>query len=370
MDITASPYPAPRGIPSFDGHGVLNIFIRVLENANSLKAIGVFLCLLVMTHGTSASAAENGINARNFQPYETRDQNLFNLIHGQALPTNARLHSRSQTSWSSSLIITNALNIESNSDEDIYLDYEAYRFNLAYQYGLNADWNLKIDIPLIHQSGGYFDAAIDSWHQFFGMPRGIRPSIEHGQYDIQYAYRSQALVGLDEASTSLGDIQVAVAHSMLNDETTNMSIWTSLKLPTGDKEKLTGNGATDIAAWLALNQQLSDRWLLNMNAGMVILGADHYKSIPLSDYALYGHAMLGWLVTENINLKMQLQAHTSYYDQSRLLILGDTYFLTFGGTISITECDQIDMAFTEDIKVDASPDASLIISWRHFTSAC
>ena len=112
-----------------------------------------------MTHSTSASAAENGINARNFQPYETRDQNLFNLIHGQALPTNARLHSRSQTSWSSSLIITNALNIDSNSEEDIYLDYEAYRFNLSYQYGLNADWNLKIDVPLIYQSGGVFDSV-------------------------------------------------------------------------------------------------------------------------------------------------------------------------------------------------------------------
>jgi hypothetical protein len=370
MDITASPSMAPCGIPSFHGHKILIIFFRILKNAYGFRAVGVFLYLLIMTHSVAVSAMEDRINSRDFHPFETRDQNLFNLIHGQALPTNARLHSKSQTSWSSSLIITNALNIESNSDEDIYLDYETYRFNLSYQYGLNADWNLKIDAPLIYQSGGFFDAAIDSWHQFFGMPRGIRPSIEHGQYDIQYAYRTQTLVDLDESSTSLGDIQVAMAHSILDDERTNMSIWTSLKLPTGDEEKLTSNGATDIAVWLALDQQLSNRWLLNMNAGAVILGSDDYKNIPLSDYALYGHAMLGWLVTDAINLKLQLQAHTSYYDQSRLLILGDTYFLTFGGTITINQCDQIDLAFGEDIKVDASPDASLVISWRRFTSAC
>ena len=300
------------------------------------QPLAFFYACCITAHSTSVSAAEGIIYKSDFHPFETRDQNLFNLIHGQALPTNARLNNKSQTSWSSSLVITNALNIESNSDEDIYLDYEAYRFNLSYQYGLNADWNLKIDVPLIYQSGGFFDSAIDSWHQFFGMPRGIRPSIEHGQYDIQYAYRSQTLVDLYEASTSLGDIQVALAHSILDDKRTDMSIWASLKLPTGDEEKLTGNGATDISAWLALNQQLSNRWLLNMNAGAVILGTDDYKNIPLSDYALYGHAMLGWLATDTINLKLQLQGHTSYYDQSRLLILGDTCFLTFGGTIQST----------------------------------
>jgi hypothetical protein len=370
MDITASPTLAPCGIPSFHGHKILIIFFRILKNVSGYTAIGVFLCLLIAAHTSSVSATEEIINKRDFHPFEKRDQNLFNLIHGQALPTSARLHDKSQASWSSSLIITNTLNIENNNDEDIYLDYEAYRFNLSYQYGLNADWNLKLDVPLIYQGGGFFDSAIDSWHQFFGMPRGSRPFVEDDQYDIQYAYRSQTLVDLDEASTSLGDIQVAMARSILDDERTNMSIWASLKLPTGNEQKLTGNGATDVAAWLALNQQLSDRWLLNMNAGVVILGTDDYKNIPLSDYALYGHAMLGWLVTDTINLKLQLQAHTSYYDQSRLFILGDTYFMTFGGTITINQCNQIDLAFGEDIKVEASPDASLIISWRHFTSAC
>ena len=357
---------APCGIPSFHGRKNLINFFRILKNANSSRAVGVFLCLFIVTH----ASAEERINSRDFHPFETRDQNLFNLIHGQALPSNARLHEKSQTSWSSSLIITNALNIESNSDEDIYLDYEAYRFNFSYQYGLNAGWNLKIDVPLVYQSGGIFDSAIDSWHQFFGMPRGIRPTVENGQYDIQYSYRSQTMVGLNEESTRLGDIQIAMAHAILDDESTDLSVWASLKLPTGDEEKLTGNGASDIAAWFALNQQLAGRWLINMNAGAVVLGTDEYNNIPLSDYALYGHAMLGWLVTDAINIKLQLQAHTSYYEQSRLSILGDSYFLTFGGTITINRCNQIDLAFSEDIKVNASPDASMIISWRGFTSGC
>lgn len=323
------------------------------------------MCLLLVTPRLTASP-----DASDYQPFDTRDQNLFNLIHGQALPTNADLINKGKSLWSNSLVITNTLNIDSNTNEQIYLDYEAYRYNLSYQYGLNENWNLKLDVPLIYQGGGFFDQAIDNWHEIWGMRRGNRPNVEHNQYDIQYSYLSQSPVDLDEASTSLGDIQLAVSRSILENNTSSMSLWASLKLPTGDEGKLTSNGAADVSAWLALNQQLSENWLLNLNAGVVILGAKDYKSIPLSAYALYGHAMLGWLVSENINLKLQLQAHSSYYDQSQLYILGDTYLLTFGGTININQCNLLDLAFSEDIKVDSSPDASLVISWRYYTSTC
>ena len=361
---------AACGILSFHGHKILSIFFRILKNVSGFTAIGVFLCLCIAVHTTSVSAAEEIINKRDFHPFETRDQNLFNLIHGQALPTNAVLNKKSQALWSSSLIVTNTLNIESTSNEDIYLDYEAYRFNLSYQYGISDKWNLKLDVPLVHQGGGVFDSAIDRWHEFFNMQRGDRPNVTHNQYDIQYAYQSQVLADLDEASTTLGDIQIAVARSILENNRTNMSLWASLKLPTGDEDKLTSNGATDASVWLALNQKLSNRWVSNLNAGAVVLGKDNYKDIPLSDYALYGHIMLGWLTTDNINLKLQYQLHTSYYDQSQLKILGYANILTFGGTITIDQCNQLDLAFSEDIKVDASPDASLIINWRSFTSDC
>ena len=264
---------------------ILISFIRIPKNANGLTAIGVFLCLFILAHPARLLASDSLNKQRDFHPFETRDQNLFNLIHGQALPTNAVLNKKSQALWSSSLIVTNTLNIESTSNEDIYLDYEAYRFNLSYQYGISDRWNMKLDVPLVHQGGGIFDSAIDRWHEFFNMQRGDRPNVEHNQYDIQYAYQSQVLVDLDEASTTLGDIQIAVARSILENNRTNMSLWASLKLPTGDEDKLTSNGATDASVWLALNQKLSNRWVSNLNAGAVVLGTDNYKDIPLSDYA-------------------------------------------------------------------------------------
>ncbi|MBL4711977.1 MAG: DUF3187 family protein [Gammaproteobacteria bacterium] len=306
----------------------------------------------------------------NFQPFEIRDQNLLNLVHGQPLPTNAQLNNKNQGIWSSGLVVTNALNIETSNNESIYLDYEAYRLNISYQHGLNEKWNIKFDIPLIHQTGGFLDSTIDNWHELFDLPQSNRPFVENDQYEINYTVGNQSLVNLDESNTSLGDIQIALAYSLIESDSSTLSLWSSLKLPTGDEKKLSGSGATDISAWLALNQQLSKNWLLNINAGTVLLGNNTYQNIALSDYAFFGHIMLNWSFTDHINIKAQLQGHTSYYDDSQLLILGDTYFLTFGTSIKINACQQLDIAISEDIKVDASPDASFLLNWRSYTSGC
>jgi len=347
----------------------------MFKNASGCKTTGVFLYLLFFYIPGKTLAANNYFD---YTPFETRDQNLFNLIHGQALPTNARLINDttglSNNLFSSSLVITNTLNKENinstSHSENIYLDYEAYRFNFSYQHAVSKNWNLKLDIPLIHQSGGIFDSAIDKWHQFWGLPRGNRPLVENNVYDIRYDFQSQATLNLNETSTTLGDIQLSAARSLVENNNTALSLWAAVKLPTGNEDKLSGNGATDLSAWLALNQQLSKNWLINANTGIVLPGNDNYQNMPLSDHVVYGHIMLAWLATENINLKLQLQGHSSYYEQSQLNILGDTFFLTFGGAYNISRCQQLDFAISEDIKVEASPDASMIISWRSFIGEC
>jgi hypothetical protein len=305
-----------------------------------------------------------------FEPFSIRDQNMLNLLHGQALPTNASLIDSSDHKWNTSLIITNTLNTDSNSNEYIYLDYESYRLNLSYQYGFGENWNVKFDIPLVHTTGGVFDSAIDDWHAFFGLNRGNRPYADDNQLQVYYRYHDEALVDLDDSSTTLGDVQLAVARLLKEDNHSSMSFWAGIKLPTGDEDYLSGSGATDVSAWFAMNQAISQDWFLNFNAGAVFLGQDDFNGVPLADYTFYGHAMLNWLLIEGFSLKLQLQGHSSYYDESQLTILGDTAFLTFGGTIKINQCQQIDIAMSEDIIVDASPDASLIISWHHIPGAC
>lgn len=305
-----------------------------------------------------------------YTPFTTRDQNLFNMIHGQGLPVSAALTAPSQSLWSTSLSITNAINIKAGAAEEIDLDYESYRLNLSWQYGLNRNWNIKLDIPLLYQSGGIFDSTIDRWHRFFGMPRGKRPKVEDNRYRVSYSNDGLNRVDLNESSLSLADIQLAAGRHLLQGRNTAISLWGGLKIPTGNENRLSGSGATDLSAWLALNQKLSRSWLINANAGAVFPGGSDYQGMVLADSVWYGHIMLGWLFNEALHFKLQLQGHTSYYPNSRTRILGDTYFLLFGGSININRCQKLDISVSEDIKVDASPDVSLLLNWRHYTSGC
>lgn len=306
----------------------------------------------------------------DLNPFETRDQNPFNLIHGQPSPTSANLMQNGSSRWSSSLIITNTTNIEQVSNESIHMDFEAYRLNLGYLHGLSENWNLKLDIPIQHYTGGIFDSAIENWHDFFGLPNGQRPSVDNNLLNIRYTQGSQVAVDLSDNSTSLGDIQIAIARKLLDQKHSAVSIWAGIKLPTGDENTMSGSGATDFSAWLAMDHKPSQNWTLNLNAGTVIPGNDDFHGIPVSDYIIYGHVSAGWLVTQYINLKAQLQGHTSYYEDSELKILGDAYLLSLGGTITINQCQHLDIAISEDIKVSSSPDISLLINWRVYSSYC
>ena len=42
----------------------------------------------------------------------------------------------------------------------------------------------------------------------------------------------------------------------------------------------------------------------------------------------------------------------------------------FGGAINIGKCSAIDIGFSEDIKVGASPDIGLLISWKSQYNGC
>lgn len=330
-----------------------------LKNAGFLAS--VFLCLLITT------SPQLAFSGWQYQPVDTRDQNLFNLIHGQPLPTNAELLQQDRSAFSTTLAITNVINIEDKPPEYVYLDYETYRFRLSYQHSLGNYWNLKVDIPFMYQGGGVFDSAIDDWHAMLGLPRSFRPLINDNEYRIQYTLDNQLLVNESDPSTTLGDIQLALGYQLKRTGQNSLSLWTGIKLDTSDSKKLSGSGATDYSFWASYNQQLHEEWFLNLNAGFVLPGTDNYQGIPVSDYAIFAQSMLAWQLNQQFLLKAQLQGHSSYYDKSQLTILGDAYLLTIAGSMMINSRHSIELGLTEDIKVDASPDASLVLNWRYTT---
>lgn len=307
----------------------------------------------------------------DFSPFQTRDQNPFNLIHGQPLPINAKTAAAGELRWRSSLAVTNTLNSQQLADESIYLDVESYRLNLGLQYGLNENWAVNFDLPLIHKGAGFLDSVINSWHKLFNLPQASRPTVENDQYRIQRTLNGSTLTDLQSADTGIGDLQLGLGHTLYVSQQSRLSVWAGLKLPTGNPGSLNSNGAIDASIWLAANKQPAEHWRLNTNVGLVlpavyVTGHESPYNTDLEQQVFFGHIMLAWQAMDWLDLKIQLQGHTAYYNNSNLRLLGSTYLATFGGSLHLNSCNSLDIGVSEDIKVEASPDVSFLFSWRHF----
>ena len=297
-------------------------------------------------------------------PFLTRDQNPFTLVYGQPLPTPARLPGAGQYRYALSLDITNTLNVDSNSSESLYVDFEAYNLTAGGYYGLNDRWALKLDVPFIYRGGGVFDHAIDEWHKFFGLPRADRPDVENDQFRLSYGRDGTTSLDLNSSQSGLADIQLGLGHGIVQNADHAVSLWAAIDLPTGDRDRVNGNDDPDYTFWLAGSTRIGEFSALDTNLGVVLPGDSVLAGLETEDLVFFGHAGAHIGLNRTLALKLQLAAHSSYSRNTDLDFLGSAWIIVFGGAINFGKCSTLDIGFTEDIQAGASPDAGLLISWK------
>jgi hypothetical protein len=301
--------------------------------------------------------------------FQTRNQSPFTLFQGQPLPLSAE---RVGDSWQiqQSLDIANTLNLQSDAQQSLFADFESYNFNTRLTRSLDDNWSLVLDIPIIRRGGGMFDNAIDNWHKAFGLPRADRPNVANNQFAINYSQNGVTLVQLSQASTELGDISASLGYHLQQSSDVRLAIWLSAELPAGNSKQLTGNEQTDFSFTLAAGLTPSPAWQLDLNLGVVIPGGDLIAASPTADSVLYSYLAAGWQLLDWLQLRLQLESHQSYFENDSLALMGKANVLVFGGVIRIDRCNQLDIGVSEDIDVGASPDISLLVSWRYRGASC
>lgn len=297
------------------------------------------------------------------RPFQSRDQNPFSLVYGQPLPVAARLPAYGHSSYAITLDIANTLSINEVDDETLLLDFESYNLTASFSYGLAENWALKLDIPFIYRSSGFLDHTIDGWHTFFGLPRSRRAEVPDDLFGIVHTSNRYTDIDISERGGGIGDMQLSIGHQLITSDNSAMSLWASVDLPSGDRDRLTGNGTADFSFWVAAENRLNVIWLIEANAGVVLPGHSVLDSFDTQDVVAFGHAGLQLSIQPGIDLKFQLAAHSGYYRGSRLEMLGKSYILIFGGSLRLGRCSALDIGVSEDIKIGASPDVSFLASW-------
>jgi hypothetical protein len=131
-----------------------------------------------------------------------RDENPLIRSFYLPLPSDSRL--ADGVNLAATLAISNTLNVESRTGENLFVDGESDALRLTFENSLYQSWRYRITLPIIHDSGGFLDSAIDHYHRWFGFNPGFRPDYPHGQ--IIYAYSGKGEIELTHSGTSIGDI--------------------------------------------------------------------------------------------------------------------------------------------------------------------
>jgi hypothetical protein len=162
-------------------------------------------------------------------PLLTRNQNPLLAPYGLPSPLPARLPTAGSGRVAATVNWANAAAVETTGPFAFTLDGEAQELRVRLEHGVGTRFAVLVELPWRHLSGGSLDGFV--------------------------------LLHVDESSSGIADIPISLACQIKASDKHAVASWVTVKLPVGDANRLTGSGATDVAASLSGQTQLADRTL-------------------------------------------------------------------------------------------------------------
>ena len=294
------------------------------------------------------------------EPFTTVDQNP--LLTGYGLPQTVAV--RALPKHGQSLTVTlnwsNTSLIQKNANESLVVDAESREWRLSYEFAPSERWAVRLDIPYRKISGGSLDHFIEHWHSLFGLPNGDRPALPRNQLNIAYQGPNDSLHFTRDVS-GIGDAETILSYLMRSTPTQATRIWTQIKWPTGDADKLLGSGALDASIGLSHERAISSRWQTFGQLGVTYLGTENLLRNQQRHTVWSGSLGFDYLYSQALTLTMQLDGHTAVFKNSSQNLLGNAWILTTGGSYRFGKNWRAQFGVGEDVKVDASPDVTFVV---------
>lgn len=144
--------------------------------------------------------------------------------------------------------------ISLTADEN--LDMELWRINFVATYGFFPDFEGGMEIPLLHFGGGFLDAFVQKFHDFFGFPNGGREQVANGVFRYQISRNGNVIYNPGPQTVGLGDISFFLKQNLL-EETARLPAlaWRFIfKVPSGNGGGGLGDGSPGFGFGLALEK--------------------------------------------------------------------------------------------------------------------
>lgn len=271
------------------------------------------------------------------------------------MPT--RLASDEPRGWTGGLDVfwgSTALMQESGA-ETLIVDAETREARLTLQAPISRRFSFQLQVPHRYTGAGNLDGFIDGWHEVFDLPEGARSDLPTDDINITYIGDRSRRLSMRSSASGLADVQASLGYDVIASERSAMTAWLDVKLPTGDVDKLTGSGATDVSLILAGERLLDRYWSWFGQASVTWLGEGELLSYRQRSVVWSGLVGLSGRVWRGLSLKGQIDAHTAAFD-SELEFLNEAVVLTVGGEYRFASGWRMDLGVSEDLAVEHSPD--------------
>lgn len=307
--------------------------------------------------------------AADSEPLYVKNLSPVSALYG--LPSQRKAQSQQAGSFALALhnSVANHYVLEDDGLEQANIDGETVRIAFEVRYGIADNWDVQVELPWVHYSGGQLDSAIENWHDLWGMPDGGRSEVDRDILNIGYRGQDSGFSLTDKAS-GLGDVSVALSHSFYTGENATASAVLGYKFASGDEEDLLGSGEGDIflAVRFSGTASFDSSLLWHGQAGYMLAGEADVVGDTQNTNLWFAGVSMDWRVANHFSLFAQIDMHSAPVDSALTVIGDDAYLGSLGGRWTPSENWSIDFSFTEDLQVDTAPDITFQASLRYTPS--
>ena len=270
------------------------------------------------------------------------------------------LASEGDSRWEFSASVSSHSTRDSGGGETLLFDGETTRFGLTWRRGITERLELGVEFPWVLHESGNLDSFIDRWHDFFGLPDGIRDERPHDRLLFRYGDGTRLLTMLRNVGGP-GDVRLLGGWQLSDGADGRSALRVSVKLPTGNSESLLGSGSTDISLGLAGDrsrlpgaERLTGFYRINVTwLGAHEIGVRRNRSLvgQVSGGISYG-------LSRHSSLALQALLRTPVYD-SEVSPIGDfAASVTMGLHFRLPDGYSLAFSVGEDIHPHSMPDVT------------
>lgn len=269
-------------------------------------------------------------------------------------------------SWHIAGSISNHFTVQDSESESLSLDGQSNVMSIGLRYRVADSWDAELSIPWRHHTGGFTDNLITEWHKLLGLPNADRD-----RYPVNDLRHILSLPGhhraLHQPASGIGDVQIALNRKWLELDDGQLSVGVGVKLSTGEVNKWLGSGAADVFTVLRYSGQQLNGWPLHWHGqiGATYAGSSELLNETQKHALWFAGLAAEWRFSPRWSALFQYDAHSALLSADLDALSRPAGMVSMALRWRSSRGWWIDVGFSEDAVVEASPDITFLLSARY-----